>query len=76
MNIKELYPTDEELQGIAWHTIIDRTPNQMGYMRNAAKFAVDNAVKKIVEYLGNDRGFGLVKKVQALKELIKERRPR
>ena len=28
--------------------------------------------ERIVEYLGNDRGFGLVKKVQALKEGGKE----
>ena len=53
MNIEELYPTDEELtpllhNGTDW---IDTNYNHVA--RTMAKFAVDDAVRKIVEW-GNE----------------------
>ena len=95
MNIKDLYPTDEELirpprytdeefgQAVKLlqehHSYADSV--ELAQRIASTKFAVDNAVRKIVEYIVeqprvNDAtwGYGLFMRdrdVQALKELIK-----
>jgi len=83
MNKQELYPTDEEMREIVRpeRAIIQSKPDVWPSERAIAKFAVDNAVKKIVEWLdtlefyndwGGESGKNTVEFIQAnLKELIK-----
>lgn len=57
MKIEELYPTDEEIRGVkrqAYRPESRLSPaafEMFGRDKCVAKFAVDNAVKKIAEYL-------------------------
>ena len=79
MNIKDLYPTDEligEAINIAYPSNCKYKPTPADYL--IAKFAVDNAVRKIVGDMKRKNKYpqckGLVLTVedwQALEELIK-----
>ena len=81
MKIEELYPTDEEIRVAIFpkYKEANRIVTVGWEDRQVAKFAVDNCVRKIVEYANvhnrhavPDKGLWLIKHHwQALKELIK-----